>query len=113
MKYDFDKVINRWNTSCEKYDMITEKGYPQDMIPLWVADMDFSAPDCVKDAMREVVDRGIFGYSHLMDGYHKAVSGWFERRYGWQIDGKKWRISSGIIRAPATSTAISTSPSSG
>ena len=101
MKYDFDKVINRWNTSCEKYDMITEKGYPQDMIPLWVADMDFAAPDCVKDAMRQVVDRGIFGYSHCMDGYYQAVTGWFSRRYGWNVDGS-W-----IVRTPGVVTALS------
>lgn len=101
MEYNFDQVINRWNTSCEKYDMITEKGYPQDMIPLWVADMDFAAPDCVKDAMRQVVDRGIFGYSHCMDGYFKAVEGWFSRRYGWQIQGS-W-----IIHTPGVVTALS------
>jgi cystathionine beta-lyase len=101
MKYNFDEVINRWNTSCEKYDMITEKGYPQDMIPLWVADMDFSAPECVKDAMREVVDRGIFGYSHCMDRYGKAVESWFSRRYGWNLSGS-W-----IVRTPGVVTALS------
>ena len=101
MEYNFDQVINRWNSSCEKYDMITEKGYPQDMIPLWVADMDFSAPECVKDAMREAVDRGIFGYSHCMDRYGKAVENWFFRRYGWKFDGS-W-----IIRTPGVVTALS------
>ena len=44
MKYDFDTVINRWKTDCEKYDTIAQKGYPEDMIPMWVADMDFSLP---------------------------------------------------------------------
>lgn len=101
MKYNFDEVINRWNTSCEKYDMITAKGYPQDMIPLWVADMDFSAPECVKDALREVVDRGIFGYSHCMDRYGKAVESWFSRRYGWNLDAS-W-----IVRTPGVVTALS------
>lgn len=101
MKYNFDQVINRWDSSCEKYDMITEKGYPQDMIPLWVADMDFAAPDCVKDALREVVDRGIFGYSHCMDRYFQAVDSWFSRRYGWSID-RSW-----IIHTPGVVTALS------
>ena len=52
MKYDFDTVIDRWKSDCEKYDTITQRGYPDDMIPMWVADMDFSVPDCIKEAMR-------------------------------------------------------------
>ena len=67
MKYDFDTVINRWKTDCEKYDTITQRGYPDDMIPMWVADMDFSVPECIKESMRQIVDRGIFGYSLVGD----------------------------------------------
>ena len=110
MAYNFDQVINRWNTNCEKYDMITEKGYPQDMIPLWVADMDFAAPDCVKDAMRQVVERGIFGYSHCMDRYYDAVSGWFSRRYGWKID-RSWVIQTpGVVTALSAAVRVATQP---
>lgn len=101
MKYNFDEVINRWDSSCEKYDMIGEKGYPKDMIPLWVADMDFKAPPCVIDAMRDTVERGIFGYSHCSDRYRHAVESWFSRRYGWQFDGS-W-----IIQTPGVVTALS------
>ena len=110
MAYQFDLPISRWNTSCEKYDMISEKGYPQDMIPLWVADMDFAAPDCVKDAMRQAVDRGIFGYSHCQDRYFDAVSGWFSRRYGWKID-RSWVIQTpGVVTALSAAVRISTQP---
>ena len=110
MAYNFDNAINRWNTSCEKYDMITEKGYPQDMIPLWVADMDFAAPDCVKDAMRQVVDRGIFGYSHCQDRYFRAVSDWFSRRYGWSIQGS-WVIHTpGVVTALSAAVRVATQP---
>lgn len=101
MKYNFDEVINRWDSSCEKYDMIGEKGYPKDMIPLWVADMDFKAPPCVIDAMRDTVERGIFGYSHCSDRYRHAVESWFSRRYGWHFDGS-W-----IIQTPGVVTALS------
>ena len=101
MAYTFDLSIDRWNTSCEKYDMITENGYPRDMIPLWVADMDFAAPECVKGAMRQAVERGIFGYSHCMDRYYDAVTGWFARRYGWQIH-RAW-----VIQTPGVVTALS------
>lgn len=110
MAYNFDNVINRWNSSCEKYDMIAEKGYPQDMIPLWVADMDFAAPECVKDAMRQVVDRGIFGYSHCQDRYYEAVAGWFFRRYGWNIH-RSWVIQTpGVVTALSAAVRVATQP---
>ncbi len=101
MKYDFDSVIDRWKTDCEKYDTITQRGYPSDMIPMWVADMDFSVPDCVKKAMREAVDRGIFGYSLPGDEFYSAVEDWFSRRYGWKVD-RNW-----IIQTPGVVTALS------
>lgn len=110
MNYNFDQVINRWNSSCEKYDMIAEKGYPQDMIPLWVADMDFAAPECVKDALRKVVERGIFGYSHCSEDYYKAVSSWFSRRYGWTID-RSWIIQTpGVVTALSAAVRVATEP---
>ncbi len=101
MNYDFDRVIDRWNTSCEKYDTITQRGYPSDMIPMWVADMDFATPECVRRAMHEAVDRGIFGYSLPSDDFYKAVEGWFSRRYGWNVD-RNW-----IIQTPGVVTALS------
>ena len=110
MAYNFDQPISRWNSSCEKYDMISEKGYPQDMIPLWVADMDFAAPDCVKDALRQAVERGIFGYSHCQDRYYDAVSGWFARRYGWQIH-RDWVIQTpGVVTALSAAVRVATQP---
>lgn len=98
---DFDTVIDRWKSQCEKYDTITQRGYPSDMIPMWVADMDFSVPDCIKRAMYETVDRGIFGYSLVGDRYYSAVENWFYRRYGWKVD-RSW-----IIQTPGVVTALS------
>ena len=98
---DFDTVIDRWKSQCEKYDTITQRGYPSDMIPMWVADMDFSVPDCIKKAMYETVDRGIFGYSLVGERYYSAVENWFFRRYGWKVD-RSW-----IIQTPGVVTALS------
>ena len=110
MKYDFDKVIDRWNTDCEKYDTITLNGYPADMIPMWVADMDFSAPDCVKNALRETVDRGILGYSLVGDRYFTAVENWFSRRYGWKTD-RNWIIQTpGVVTALSAAVRVTTQP---
>lgn len=113
MKYDFDTVINRWGSDCEKYDTITRNGYPADMIPMWVADMDFSVPECIKEAMRTVVDRGIFGYSLIGDRYYTAVENWFSCRYGWNVD-RNWVIQTpGVVTALSAAVRICTEPGDG
>ena len=101
MTYDFDTVVNRWKSDCEKYDTIAQRGYPEDMIPMWVADMDFSVPESVKNALRETVERGIFGYGLAGDRYYNAVESWFSRRYGWNVQ-RDW-----IIQTPGVVTALS------
>lgn len=111
--YNFDTVINRWKTACEKYDTITQRGYPSDMIPMWVADMDFAVPECVQKAMREAVDRGIFGYSLAGDRFYSAVESWFARRYGWQVD-RSWIIQTpGVVTALSAAVRICTDPGDG
>lgn len=82
-KYNFDQYIDRYNTWSSKYDCAEMFGKPEGLIPLWVADMDFQAPDCVKEALRKCVDFGIFGYSTPQKDYFDAVIGWFTRRHGW------------------------------
>lgn len=113
MKYDFDTVINRWGSDCEKYDTITRNGYPADMIPMWVADMDFSVPECIKEAMRTVVERGIFGYSLIGDRYYTALENWFSRRYGWNVD-RNWGIQTpGVVTALSAAVRICTQSGDG
>ena len=111
--YNFDTVINRWETACEKYDTITQRGYPSDMIPMWVADMDFAVPECVQKAMREVVDRGIFGYSLAGDRFYSAVENWFSRRYGWQVDRSWIAQTPGVVTALSAAVRICTNPGDG
>ena len=60
MTYDFDQVIERRGTDCLKYDFAVERGRPSDVLPLWVADMDFRAPQCVLDALKKNLELGIF-----------------------------------------------------
>ena len=83
-QYNFDAVIDRRNTNSLKYDFAVERGHPADVLPLWVADMDFRAPEPVLDALRKAVDHGIFGYSETKSGYYAAVSAWFRKRFGWE-----------------------------
>ena len=110
MKYDFDTVIDRWKSDCEKYDTITQRGYPDDMIPMWVADMDFSVPECIKDAMQKVVDRGIFGYSLMGERFFSAIEGWFFRRYGWKTDRSWMAQTPGVVTALSATVRIVTEP---
>ena len=75
MKHDFDKVIDRRNTNSVKYDFAAECGMPEDVLPLWVADMDFQAPEAVRQRLAEISRFGIYGYSNSRDDYFAAVSG--------------------------------------
>ena len=110
---DFNTTIDRWKSQCEKYDTITQRGYPSDMIPMWVADMDFAVPDCVKKAMYETVDRGIFGYSLVGDRYFTAVENWFLRRYGWKVD-RSWIVQTpGVVTALSAAIRVVTQPGDG
>ena len=82
---DFDRIIDRRNTDCLKYDFAERRGKPEDVLPLWVADMDFPTSGYVLDALQERVAHGIFGYTEIGDRYFEAVAGWMERKHGWQV----------------------------
>lgn len=100
MKYDFDKEISRRGTNSYKWDG-TEK---ENVLPLWVADMDFQTAPAIIDALRTRVEHGIFGYTRVPDSYYEAVTGWFVRRHAWSIE-RDWIIyTSGVV--PALSAII-------
>lgn len=100
MKYDFDKQISRRGTDSYKWDSPKS----EDVLPMWVADMDFHTTPAIVDALRRRVEHGIFGYTRVPDSYYKAVTGWFARRHGWAID-REWIIyTSGVV--PAVSAII-------
>ena len=72
---NFDEIINRKNTDCLKYDFAKRRGMPEDVLPLWIADMDFKTSSYVEDAVIERVKHGIFGYSETGKEYFEAVAG--------------------------------------
>ena len=74
---DFNEIIDRKNSDSLKFDFAVEKGLPEDVLPLWVADMDFKAPPGVIEALQTSLDRGIFGYSDTKDDYYETVAAWF------------------------------------
>ena len=106
--FDFDKVIDRKGTNCAKFDTAEKRGYPADVLPLWVADMDFAAPDCVLEALHEAVDHGIFGYSILCDEYFEAIRNWFSQRFSWHLE-REWLIPTpGVVFALSTAVRATT-----
>lgn len=99
MKYDFDKTTDRRATNSYKWDSA-----PEGVLPMWVADMDFRTAPAVIDALQKRVAHGIFGYTRVPDAYYDAVTSWFSRRHGWDID-REWIIyTSGVV--PAVSAVI-------
>lgn len=97
MRFDFDKIIDRKNTNSLKYDFAEERGKPKDILPLWVADMDFRVPDEIVTALKEKADHGIFGYSEPKEDYYNALHDWFKARHGWETDEKKFIVTCGVV----------------
>lgn len=100
MKYDFDKHITRRGTDSYKWDSTED----ENVLPMWVADMDFQTAPAIIDALRRRVEHGIFGYTRVPDSYYKAVTDWFARRHGFRME-REWMIyTSGVV--PALSATI-------
>jgi len=100
MKYDFDEVTERRGTDCVKWD----ESAAGDVIPLWVADMDFRAAPAIQEALRRRLEHGVFGYSIVGDDYYNAVISWFHRRHQWTVNREEILYTTGVV--PAMSVAI-------
>jgi len=103
-RYCFDRIIERTNTDCIKWDQI-KTNFPkaaEGALPLWIADMDFPCAEPIIEALHRRVDLSIFGYSsEETDKYYKAVCGWYHRRFGWDIAPGSICYSPGIVPAIA------------
>ncbi len=107
---DFDREIIRRGTGCIKYDCAVERGMPEDVLPLWVADMDFATSSYVLDAMRERVDHGIFGYTEEVPGYFESVRDWMQRHHDFTVE-KSWLVKTpGVVFALAMAIQAYTQP---
>lgn len=100
MLYDFDEIIERKGTNSLKYDFTAERGKPDHVIPLWVADMDFRTPPEVMDTLIEATRHGIFGYPGIKQPYFNAVRDWYRTHHQWEPD------SSWLVRTPGVVFAI-------
>lgn len=100
MKYDFDKVTPRCGTNSYKWDSTDDK----EVLPMWVADMDFPTAPCIINALEKRVEHGIFGYTRVPEEYYDAVISWFSRRHHWKPRREWFIYTSGVV--PALSAVI-------
>lgn len=106
----FDEIIDRKNTNSLKYDFAVERGRPADILPLWVADMDFKVADEITDAISNIVSHGIYGYTDSKDDYFDAIKNWYKNNYSWEIK-KEWLVKTpGVVFAIATAIRAFTNP---
>ena len=109
---DFDKVVNRKGTRSLKYDFAVKRGYPEDVLPLWVADMDFPTSSYIEDALAKVAHHNIYGYSNTQegDGFFEAVAGWMKRHHNFIVE-RDWHIKTpGVTFAIAHAIRAVTQP---
>lgn len=112
-KIDFDEQIERKNTNCLKYDFAVHRGKPADILPLWVADMDFKVAQPILDAIIQRTQHGIFGYSEVQEDYFDAVKSWMEKRHGWTVE-RRWLVKTpGVVFALAMAVKAFTEPGDG
>lgn len=110
---DFDTIIDRKNTDCLKYDFAKRRGMPEDVLPLWVADMDFKTSSYVEDALAERARHGIFGYSESQTLYFEIVRDWMKRHHDWEVK-EPWLIKTpGVVFALAMAVKAYTEPGDG
>ena len=108
-KFNFDEIINRRGTGCVKWDeqaplQSEDRALSEDMIPLWVADMDFKAAPAIQEAIRKRAEHGVFGYTVVEEPYYEAIISWFKRRHDWTIRREEILYTTGVV--PAMSVAI-------
>ncbi len=112
---DFDRIIDRRNTHCMKWDMMAARYRvdPRDGLAMWVADMDFAAPAHVTAALRAAVDHGVFGYFGDDRAYLDAICWWMENRHGWTVDPGHIFTTHGLVNGTALCLQAFTDPGDG
>ena len=109
-KYDFDKIVDRSGSHCLKYDALLDFYGRNDLIPMWVADMDFETPDFVIDALKRRLEHPILGYTLAYDGYWQSIIGWLKKRHNWQVEREWLCYIPGIVKGIGMAINAFTSP---
>lgn len=112
MKYDFDRIVDRKNTHSYKWDQLERLFGNPDILPLWVADMDFESPPAVREALLKRAGQGIYGYSVRSKGYVDSILGWFARRHNWELRPDWLSDSPGIVTSLSIAVELFSEPGS-
>lgn len=104
MKYNFDEIVPRKHTDCLKYDNVKEMFGTEEVLPMWIADMDFRTPPFIVDAIRKRMDHEVLGYTYTCSRWKPAIQSWVLRRYGWEVQPEEIGFVGGIV--PAISFAL-------
>lgn len=110
MKYDFDTIIPRENTDCVKYDLRNKFFKTEDVIPMWVADMDFATPDFILKAIQDRLKHPILAYSYRSENYHQSIESWLKKQYNWHIESSWISFSPGVVPGIVTAIQALTKP---
>ena len=110
---DFNKIVDRKNTDCLKYDFAARRGKPENILPLWVADMDFKVCDEIIEAIHKRTEHGIFGYTESKESYFEALQKWMKEKHNWNIK-ESWLVKTpGVVFALAMAVKAYTEPGDG
>ena len=109
-KYNFDQIIDRKNTSCLKYDFGMQRKGRTDLLPMWVADMDFALPEEILADFHKRIDHGIFGYTDPDAEYYAALDRWFSVHHGYHIQPEWVTLGCGVVYGLATGVKAFTEP---
>lgn len=110
MKYDFDSQIDRRNTASLKWDQLTKLFGGEDVLPLWVADMDFRCAEPIVDALKRRADEAVYGYTITTDDWYDAVIGWYRRRHDWTIEKEAILFSPGVVTSLSLAVELFSEP---
>jgi cysteine-S-conjugate beta-lyase len=111
--YDFDEIVNRAQTNSLKYDQRKKFFGNEDILPLWVADMDFRTPDFIVEAIKKRVSHEIFGYTFRPESYSQSIVNWMKKRHGWNIRPEWISFSPGVVAGLTLAVQALSNPGDG
>ena len=101
MKYNFDEIIDRRGTESVKWDAVSERWGRNDLLPMWVADMDFRTPPFVMEALRKRLEHEVLGYTFASEEWYTSIINWLQNRHGWKVGREELTFMPGIVRGLA------------
>ena len=110
MNYSFDEIIDREGTSCVKWDLRDKVFGNSDVLPMWVADMDFKTPEFISEAIIHRAQHAVYGYTYRTEGYYSSIINWMRSHHGWAIERDWILFSPGVVPVLFMATLAFTNP---